>query len=118
MRIEHLVEAAVGHLFGRLMRSALVALAVAALGIVAIYYFTAAGTIALDAQYGVLHTRVIVGAIYAAATIACAIWWAMRRRPASSSAPALSGQRDMQIAMLVEAVMLGYALAQKGDRAR
>jgi len=33
------------------------------------------------------------------------------------SALMLSTQRDMQIAMLVEAVLLGYALAQKGSRA-
>ena len=83
----------------------------------ALYFFTVAGTIALETRYGALDARVIVGAIYAAVAIITTIVWATRGKPASSSAPVLSGQREMQIAMLVEAVMLGYALARKGDRA-
>jgi hypothetical protein len=118
MRLENIVGLAFDHLFGRILRRALIAFAVAAFGLVAIYYFTAAGTIALEAQYGMLNARIIMGAIYAAVTIAFAIWWwAVRGNTAGSSAPALSTERDMQITMLVEAVMLGYALARKGTRA-
>ena len=94
----------------------LIALAVAVFSIVAIYYFTAAGTIALDAQYGAVYACVIMGAIYAAVAAVLAIWWAVRGNTAGSSPPALNTQRNMQIAMLVEAVMLGYALARKGTR--
>jgi hypothetical protein len=36
----------------------------------------------------------------------------MRAKPAKTTTPALSGQRKMQL------VMLGYALARKGERAR
>jgi hypothetical protein len=42
----------------------------------------------------------------------------MLGKTTSTGAPALSTQRDMRIAMLVEAVMLGYALARKGARTR
>jgi hypothetical protein len=118
MRLDQIAEIVVDYLFGRLLRRTLIALAVAALAVVAIYYFTAAGTIALEAQYGSLLARVIVGAIYAAVAIAAAIVWAVRGKATNPSVPALGNQREMQIAMLVEAAMLGYALSRKGDRAR
>jgi hypothetical protein len=117
MRLDQMTEIAADHLFGRLIRRALMALAFAGLGIVALYYFTAAGSIALETQYGTLSAYLVVGAIYAALAIIVAILWAIRGKAANSSAPVLSNQRDMQIAMLVEAVMLGYALARKGTRA-
>jgi hypothetical protein len=52
----------------------------------------------------------------ARALIACAIWWAMRAMTASAGMPALTEPPKMQLAMLVEAAMLGYALARKGNR--
>jgi hypothetical protein len=113
MQLEHIA----GRVFSRILRHALLALLVAVFAVVSIYYFTVAGSIALETEYGLLHARLIVGGIYATLAIACAIWWAMQGKAARSSEPMLSSQRDMQIAMLVEAVMLGYALARKGTRA-
>ncbi len=104
------------HIIGRIFRRALLVLLIAVFALVAIYYFTVAGTIALDAQYGALHARLIIGAIYALAAAVCLVWWVVLGKVASVGAPILSNQRDMQIAMLVEAVMLGYALARKGPR--
>jgi len=119
MQIDQITEMATGLLFGRLVRRALAAIAVAALAIVAVYYFTVAGTMALQTQFGTLDTFLIVGAVYAAASIAAGtIWWALRGKPTTRSAPGAANQRDMQIVMLVEAVMLGYALARKGARTR
>ncbi|MGH6725644.1 MAG: hypothetical protein ACREB8_03755 [Pseudolabrys sp.] len=101
------------------MRRALVAIAVAGFGIVAMYNFTVAGTMALQTQFGSPDAFLIVGGVYAAASAAAgAIWWALRGKSATTSAPGPTGQRDMQIVMLVEAVMLGYALARKGARTR
>jgi hypothetical protein len=117
MRIDQVAGAVANHLLGRLLRRALIGLAVIALSIVALYYFTIAGTHALETQYGALDARLIVGAVYAAAAAVCAIWWLLLGRPSTSRAPALSNPREMQIAMLVEAVMLGYALAGKTPRA-
>ena len=113
MQLENIVRRIFSHIFRRI----LLALLVATFAVVAIYYFTVAGSLALETEYGLLHACLIVGGIYTALAIACAIWWAIQGRTAASNAPALSGQRDMQIAMLVEAVMLGYALARKGTRA-
>jgi len=120
MRIEHIAGVAFDHIFGRMLRRALLVFIIAALGIAAIYHFTVVGTLSLEAQYGALYARLIIGAIFTTlALVAYAILWAMRAKAASASAtPVLSGQREMQIAMLVEAVMLGYSLARKGDRVR
>jgi hypothetical protein len=117
MRIEDVAGAAFGHIFRSLFRRALAAIIIAALAVVALCYFTLAGTMALEMRYGALDARVIVGAMYAAVAIIVTIVWAARGRSANSSAPVLSGGRDMQVAMLVEAVMLGYALARKSNRA-
>jgi hypothetical protein len=117
MRIEDVAGVAFGHIFGRICRRVLLIFIVAALAVVALYFFTVAGTIALETQFGALDARVIVGTIYATIAIIITIVLVARSKPAKSAAPALGGQRDMQIAMLVEAVMLGYALARKGNRA-
>ena len=84
----------------------------------AIYYFTVAGTVALETQYGTLNARLIVGIIYAAVAIIIAIWWAVQGRSANFSTPALSQQREQQLTMLVEAAMLGFELARKRARSR
>lgn len=117
MRIDQAADAVAGYLFGRLLRRALLGLAVIALGVVALYYFTIAGSLALETQYGALNAWLTVGVIYAVAAIACAIWWLLLGRASTSRTPALNNPREMQIAMLVEAVMLGYALARKTPRA-
>jgi hypothetical protein len=117
MRIDHVAETVADQLFGRLLRRALIGLAIIVLAIVALYYFTVAGSLALETQYGVVDARLIVGGVYAAAAIACIIWWMLLGRPSTSRTPALNNPREMQIAMLVEAVMLGYTLARKTPRA-
>jgi len=119
MRLEHIAGIAFDHIFGRILRRALLAGVIAAFAVAAIYHFTVAGTLTLEAQYGALHAQLIVAAIYtASAAVSYAILWAMRSRTASTSAPALSAPRETQLAMLVEAVMLGYALARKSERTR
>jgi hypothetical protein len=117
MRIEQIAQLALSHVLGRIARRAALALAIAAFAIVALYYFTAAGNLALQMHFGALRALLIMGAIYAgAAALTLGILWMMRAKPAGTAAPALSNQRDMQIAMLVEAVMLGYSLARKDSR--
>lgn len=118
MRLEHMITTAVEHLLGRLARRALLVMLIAVLAIIAIYHFTIAGTLALEMQFTVLQARLIVGGVYAGfALIAGVLLWAIRNKTAAAQAPVLAPQREMQMAMLVEAVMLGYALARKGERA-
>jgi len=102
-------------MIGRLVRRLLLALAIAVLLIVAAYHFTVAGAIALEAQFGTLYAQLILGAVYVGLAACCVVCrYALGR---FSRAPALSQQRELQIAMLVEAAMLGYTLARKGERA-
>jgi hypothetical protein len=117
MRIDQVAGSIVDQLLGRLIRRVLIAVAFALVALVALYHLTTAGTLALEVQYGAVNAQFIVGGIYAFVALICAIWWLVLGRSSGTSAPALPHeQRDMQIAMLVEAVMLGYALARKAPR--
>jgi hypothetical protein len=120
MRLSHVTEFAMNHLFSKLKRRTIVAAVLVLFTLVAVYYFTIAGTQALEAEYGLLHARLIVAAIYtAAALIALIVLWATRRKPLikHQTADALMSPRNAPIVMLIEAAMLGYALARKsGDR--
>ena len=119
MNLNSLIATATGHLLGRMLRRALVVAVMGICAFVAVYHFTIAGPIALTGQFGDLNARLIIGAVYAAmALISLVILRAMRSKPAGSATPALSKPAEMQLVMLVEAVMLGYALARKGERAR
>jgi sugar phosphate permease len=119
MRIDAIAGIAVNQLLGRALRRLLVAALMVLFALVALYQFTSAGTLALAADHGPLSAHLIVGAIYSgAALVAFAAVWAMRPKPANAGMPALAEPRQMQLVMLIEAAMLGYALARKSDRAR
>ncbi|MDP2410669.1 MAG: hypothetical protein Q8M26_10335 [Pseudolabrys sp.] len=109
-----MVTAAAGQLLGRVLRICLVAAVIGIAALIAIYHFTIAATLALELQYGLINARLIIGGIYGTvALIALIVFWAMRRKTAEATAPALAPQHQMQLAMLVEAGLLGYALARK-----
>jgi hypothetical protein len=122
MRFNEVPELAINLLFGRLLRRSIGAALLALFALIAVYHFTIAGTLALDAEFGALYARLIVAAIYtAAALVALIVLWATRTRSpvTDATAAALSSPRNAQMVMLIEAVMLGYSLARKsGDRVR
>lgn len=119
MQLDQIAATAMSHLMGRLMRRAVAAAITVLFALIAIYQFTVAGTIALETQHGALNAHLIVAGIYVVlALIAFAMFWAMRAKSLGDGMPAVSQPREMQLIMLVEAVMLGYALARKSDRAR
>jgi len=118
--MNHSAETAISKALGRLMRQALLAIIIAACGLVAIYHATIAGTLALDAQYGLLNARLIVAAIYAAiALISLAIFWQHHRAVRlTANGKTLASPRELQVVMLIEAAMLGYQFARKDNRRR
>ena len=122
MQLSQIPEFAIRHLFSRLKRRAIGAALLVLFTLVAIYHFTIAGTLALEGIYGMLYARLIVAAIYAAAAfIVLTVFWVTRTKPLikDQTADALVSLRDSQIAALVEAAMLGYAMARKsGNRGR
>jgi len=115
MRIEHIAADLADRLAGRMLRRALLAAAIAALALVAIYQFTNAGLLALTAAYGELDATLTVGAIYAALALVGIIYWILQGRAVKSSLPASGRQGELQVIMLVEALMLGYTMARRRE---
>ncbi len=117
MRLTDLAEAMIGPIVGRLVRRAVLFALLGVLAIVTLYYASAAGTVALALEYGPVTAYLIMAGVYAIAAIAVLIAiLATRSRPLPTqdkAAAALSSPRNMQIAALIEAVMLGYTLARK-----
>lgn len=122
MQPNHITEFVINHLFSRLLRRAIGAALLVLFTLVAAYHFTIAGTLVLEGLYGMLDARLIIAAIYvAAASIVLIVLVATRTRPLikDRAADAQVSPHDSQIAALVEAAMLGYAMARKsGDRIR
>lgn len=117
MQLDH-IGLTFDRLVGRLLRRAALVAVIALCTLVAVYQFTIAGYFVVQANYGDVEAHLFVGAVYTfLALVGAAIIWAMRNRPARAATPAaLAGQREMQLIMLVEAVMLGYTLARKAHR--
>ena len=110
----------------RLRRDAIAysACAVCALGAVALA--ASASILALEPQVGGVYARLIVGGVLAviAVGIVLGLRYAQQpRRPVAaanlqpdSATTPRNGAQFAQIAMLVEAVMLGYTLSRRSDR--
>lgn len=117
MRLTDLAEAMIGPIVGRLVRRAVLFALLGVLAIVTLYYASAAGTVALALTYGPITAYLIMAGIYALAVVAVLIAiLATRGKPPpmqDKAANALSSPHNMQIAALVEAVVLGYTLARK-----
>ncbi len=119
MRKKHAARASLSHLLHRVLWRALLAIVVAICAIVAICQFTAAGYLALEAQYGALQAKLFIGALYIGiGLIAGAGIWALRNIGTGVAAPSTpASRRKLKGVMLAEAVMLGFALARKATRA-
>jgi hypothetical protein len=117
MRLTDIAEATVSQIVGRLMRRAVLFALLGILAIVTLYYASAAGSVALALTYGPITAYLVMAGIYALLAIAVLITILATRPKAAavqdSLGSPLASPRNMQIAMLVEAVMLGYTLARK-----
>lgn len=122
MRLNDISWLAFQQLFGRLWRRALGFALLALFALIALYHFTVAGTLALEAHYGLLQARLIVAGLYTfAVVVTVLILWLTRVKPLPKPQPeqaALSSPRGMQLTMLVEAVLLGYSLARRTPNQR
>jgi hypothetical protein len=116
MQIGHITEIMVHRLLGRVLRRAAAAALLVLFALIALYNFTVAGMVELEGIYGLLHARLIVAAMFLAiAVIVLIVLWATRTKPLIGVAPGdtLAASRAMQIAVLIEAAMLGYDMARK-----
>lgn len=117
MRLDQIASIALGQIFKRILMRAMLAAVLALFALIAVYHFTVAGTVALQAEFGVLYARLIIAGLYTALSVGTfiALWLTRAKTPKPSKAT-LDAPREAQIVMLVEAAMLGYSLARKGQR--
>ncbi len=114
MRLDQVVERAAGRLLGRMVRRTIGALICVLFILIALYYFTAAGTFALEAHYGALNARLAVGGLYAAlAIITGGVLFVTRARPFNGKQ--IAPGREFRLIALLEAAMLGYTFARRRD---
>lgn len=117
MRLGDLTGAIVGELFGRMLwRAGGVALATL-LGLVALYHLTVAAMLKLEMLYTPVEARLWVGLAYAAVALVVVVTlWATRRKRTAQRdqiAGFLSAPGNAQIAMLLEAAMVGFMAGKK-----
>ena len=118
MIVEHMAEAAIGRIFAPILRRALVLGLFGIFALFALYHFTAAATLCFEIRFGAIQAQLIIAAIFTAlALISLAIWWSLARTRTIPGKPVVAGARAKQLAMLIEAVMLGYSSAKKHGRA-
>ena len=119
MSLAAIAEATAGRLLGTLSRYLVFALLAGFFAIGALYHFTVAGISALEIEFGPIYARLIVAGIYAALTLASAgMLWVMARKAAKPSPAPEPTPRHIQLAMLIEAAILGFEVARKGRRAK
>lgn len=116
--------AKLGGVTARLRRSAILYTVCAFCTLAAVILAASAALLALEPHVGVVYARLILAGFFASIVlvIVFALWLGTRQRtapavaPASLQAQAQTAQRTAQfaqLAMIVEAVMLGYSLARK-----
>jgi hypothetical protein len=118
MSLANMAASATERLLGALLWRLLLVLLTVLFAIAALYHITVAGTVALELQFGMLYARLIVGGIYAAlALVSAGTLWIVSRKTAPAPTPdAPPSARAMQLAALIEAVMLGYSVSRKGNK--
>jgi hypothetical protein len=107
---------AVERFAGRLGRRAAGWLFVAIFALAAIYQATAAVSLALELTVGAVRAHLIIATFYIlAALVVVTILWATshRRTAAYAQAEAARTRSEIQIASIVEALLLGYSLSRR-----
>jgi hypothetical protein len=129
MRLPDIVTVALNGAAAKLKRDA-IAIAIMAVGAIGVLIMlTGASVLWLEPQVGMVYARLIVAAFFALMVVAAIVWMhVVRARAQAISTPPLRAtgaagpdpvQRQAQfaqIAMIIEAVLLGYSLSRRSDR--
>jgi uncharacterized membrane protein YedE/YeeE len=123
MRLNDVVGMMFNGAAAKLRRDALVYGTCAVCGVAALILASSASLIALEPVVGAVYARLIVGGVFV--LIALLVVVSVRlSQPGSRPQPVAAAQAQAaprnqqfaQIAMIIEAVMLGYSLSRKSDR--
>jgi hypothetical protein len=118
MRLNQLATSAIiaiNQVFGWVLWRAVGYALIGLFALLALYHFTAAGTLLLEAWVGALYARLILAALFTVAALVVFGILARMRANSLRQPPRgpLSEHRPMQIAMLVEALILGFSSVRK-----
>ncbi len=116
MTVADVAHVAIDRILGRLARRLLAWLLVAVAVLAAIYHATVAVSAALELEFGVIYAHLIIAAFYGVAVIiiAAILWLTVRRGLlASDRASILRLPPELQIAAIVEAMLLGFAMSRR-----
>lgn len=123
MRLNDVVGMMFNGAAAKLRRDALMYGTCAVCGVTALILACSASLLALEPIVGAVYARLIVGGVFV--LIALVVVLSVRlsqpgqRQPVAAAQPQAAprgNQQFAQIAMIVEAVMLGYSLSRKSDR--
>jgi hypothetical protein len=105
---------AVERFVGRLGRRLAAWLCVAIFALAAVYQATVAISLALEFEFGAVRAHLIIAAFYVVvATIVVTVLWATSRGSAHAQSEAARSQKEIQVASIVEALLLGYSLSRR-----
>jgi hypothetical protein len=117
MTLADITATAVNRIFGRLIRRAAAWFFVAVAALACLYQATVAATVALELEFGAIYAHLMIAAFYAvAAILTVAVLWMTGRKSflaLESSAGIERIPPELQIATIVEAMLLGYAMSRR-----
>ncbi len=117
MTLADITATAVNRIVSRFMRRAAAWLFVAVAALTSLYQATVAVTVALEFEFGALYAHLMIAAFYAiAAILTVAALWMTGRKSFLADESKAGLERippELQIATLVEAMLLGYAMSRR-----
>lgn len=124
MRLNDVVGMMFAGAAARLRRDALMYGTCAVCGVAALILASSASLIALEPIVGAVYARLIVGGVFVLIALIVVVSVRLsqpnqRPHPVAAAAQPQAAPRNQQfaqIAMIIEAVMLGYSLSRKSDR--
>lgn len=129
MQIQQMVATAFADATAKVQRNAIGYAICAIAGLGAIVMATGASVLALEPHVGEIYARLVVAAVFVLVVLSTILWLQRGRRirqplvapvaAAAAAAPTEQLQRQAQfaqLAMIVEAVLLGYSLSRRSNR--
>ena len=117
MGLSDIASATIGRFLGQLMRRVAGWALVAVFALAALYQASVAAALALEGMVGALYAHLIVAGVYALLATAVVVWlWLTVRRPLVDNEFRKSLATlpvEAQIATVIEALLLGYAMSRR-----